>query len=155
MIQRIQSVYLLLTSLLSILFLKGSYLTFFDKSGSTINIMVTGLFKSDGISDPEKISDLWILLVVGVFIPLVSFMAIFLFKMRNIQLKFVKLQIVLILVLFAASAIYTFMVLSKFDTSLDSWYKLLVPASQLILSVLAFKGIKKDDELVKSYDRLR
>jgi len=145
MIQRIQSVYLLLTSLLSILFLKGSYLTFFDKSGSTINIMVTGLFKSDGISDPEKISDLWILLVVGVF----------LFKMRNIQLKFVKLQIVLILVLFAASAIYTFMVLSKFDTSLDSWYKLLVPASQLILSVLAFKGIKKDDELVKSYDRLR
>jgi hypothetical protein len=30
-----------------------------------------------------------------------------------------------------------------------------MPVIQLILSILAFRGIKKDDQLVKSYDRLR
>jgi len=30
-----------------------------------------------------------------------------------------------------------------------------VPVIQLILVALAYRGIKKDDDLVKSYDRLR
>jgi hypothetical protein len=30
-----------------------------------------------------------------------------------------------------------------------------LPFLQLIFSILAYRGIKKDDQLVKSYDRLR
>ena len=155
MIQRIQSVYLLMTSLLSILFLKGSYLTFFDNSGSTINIMAAGLFKTGGISGPEKLGNLWIILIMSILLPVLSTVIIFLYKKREIQILAVKFLILVILAFIAASVAYSLMILSKYDASFGSWYKLMVPVIQLILAFLALRGIKKDDELVKSYDRLR
>jgi len=155
MIQRIQSLYLLLTSLLSILFLKGSYLTFFDNSDTVINMMMTGLFKSGAISGPEKIGDVWIILILGILIPFCSIIAIILFKKRDLQLVLVKILIAIIAAFSIASFTYSFMIISKYDASFGSWYKLLIPILQLIGSVLAFRGIKKDDDLVKSYDRLR
>ncbi|HMA65173.1 MAG TPA: DUF4293 family protein, partial [Chitinispirillaceae bacterium] len=46
MIQRIQSLFLFLTTLLSLIFLKGSFLSFINKTGSVINITFTGIMKS-------------------------------------------------------------------------------------------------------------
>jgi hypothetical protein len=146
---------MLMTSLLSLLFLKGSYLTFFDNSGSAINLMMTGLFKSSVVSGPERIGEVLILLVLAILIPLFSIIAIFLFKRRNLQLMLVKFIIAIIIAFIATSVVYSFIVISKYDASFGSWYKLLIPIIQLIISVLAFSGIKKDDDLVKSYDRLR
>lgn len=144
-----------MTSFLSILFLKGSYLTFFDKSGSTINIMVTGLFKNDGISDPEKIGGGWIILIMSILLPVLSTVVIFLYKKRDLQILLVRFLILIILVFLATSVAYSLMIISKYDADLGSWYKITIPVIQLILAFLALRGIKKDDELVKSYDRLR
>ena len=155
MIQRIQSLYLLMTSLLSLIFLNGSYLTFFDKSGAEINLIMTGLFKSEVLPGTGMIVNTWILPVIGILIPVLSIIAIFLFRMRTIQLKLVRVQILLIIIFIAASVIYSFIIISKFNASFHGWYKLIIPVLQMILSVLALRGIKKDDELVKSYDRLR
>jgi hypothetical protein len=38
---------------------------------------------------------------------------------------------------------------------LEPGYRIIMPLLSLIFLVLAYLGVKKDDELVKSYDRLR
>ena len=52
MIQRIQSVYLSLTTLLSLLFLKGSFLIFSEKSGSVIKVTFNGIFQRYARAEP-------------------------------------------------------------------------------------------------------
>ena len=54
MIQRIQSVYLFMTTLLALLFLKGSFINYADKSGSVIKVTFGGILRSVGgvISEP-------------------------------------------------------------------------------------------------------
>jgi hypothetical protein len=155
MIQRIQSLYLLMTTFLSLLFLKGAYLTFFYNSNVSINLAMTGLFKIDGISGTEKIGDTWAILILGILIPFFSVIAIFLFKKRDLQIKLVKFLLVMIVGFIVASVVYSIMIITRYDASFDHWYKLSIPVVQLILTTLALRGIKKDDDLVKSYDRLR
>jgi|WetSurMetagenome_2_1015567.scaffolds.fasta_scaffold216943_2 hypothetical protein len=155
MIQRIQSIYLLLTTLLSTLFLKGSYLTFIDNSGYVIKLKLTGLLKYTGINDPEKLGEVWILFVLGILIPVLSIIEIFLFRNRRIQLLLNRILILLILAFLIASLGYSFIIIFHYEVELSSWYKMLVPVIQIVSAVLAYFGIKKDDELVKSFDRLR
>ncbi|MBK9390219.1 MAG: DUF4293 domain-containing protein [Bacteroidetes bacterium] len=155
MIQRIQSVYLFLTSVLSILFLKGPLLTFFDNSGSTLQLTKTGLIRFLENGTPERIGETWMIYIPGLIIPAISLVTIFLFKNRYLQLLFIRILMLVILTFLTTSIIYTFILLSRFNVEIDSWYRLLVPVMQLILTYLAFRGIKKDDDLVKSYDRLR
>lgn len=155
MLQRIQSLYLLLTTLLSILFLKGEYLTFFDNSGSSIQMSLSEIVRINASMDPETTTDVKVLMILAFLIPLLSMLIIFLFKNRKRQMVLTGILIFLISVFIGASLIYSYMVITEYDAAFASWYKLSVPVIQLILSVLAYRGIKKDDDLVKSYDRLR
>ena len=45
--------------------------------------------------------------------------------------------------------------ITKFEATITPGFKMILPLVMLILSVLVYRGIKKDDHLVKSYDRLR
>ncbi len=155
MIQRIQSVYLLLTSLLSIIFLKGAILTFFDNSGTLLKLTLSGLMRFTADNSPEKIGEAWMIYIPVIIVSVLSLISLFLFKNRNLQLAVTKIVMGLIIISIAVSLIYTFMILSGSNAEIDNWFKLLIPIVQLIFSWLAFRGIKKDDDLVKSYDRLR
>lgn len=155
MIQRIQSLFLLLTSLVSILFLKGPFLTFIDNSGAEIKIIYSGIFKYSLDADPVKMGEAWPILALILLIPLLSLFIIFLYKNRGIQILLSGILIMMIFALIGASVVYSYLIISKNDADFASWYKLSVPVIQLILSFLAYRGIKKDDDLVKSYDRLR
>jgi len=155
MIQRIQSLYLLLTSLLSILFLKGAFLTFFDNTGSSFEIFLSGIMKYTGNADPVKVGEVWLILILSVIIPILSIVIISLYKKRDYQLILTKILIILISTFICASIAYSFIIISKYEAAFISWYKLIIPVIQLILSILACRGIKKDDDLIKSYDRLR
>lgn len=155
MIQRIQSLYLLLTSLVSILFLKGSFLTFIDNSGSEIKIAFSGIFKYSLNSDPVKTGEVWPILIMVLLIPVLSLFIIFLYKKRGLQKVLTGILIILIIVFIGTSLVYSYMIISENEAAFASWYKLIIPVIQLILSILAYRGIKKDDDLVKSYDRLR
>ena len=155
MIQRIQSLYLLLTSVISIIFLKGVYLTFFDISGSQFNLAIAGLHKIAETGTDEKIGDAWILTVTALIIPALSLITVFIYKRRDLQLILVRILLLVVLTFLTASLIYTLNIISRFDANLGNWFKLLVPVIQFVLVILAFRGIKRDDDLVKSYDRLR
>ncbi|HUX57988.1 MAG TPA: DUF4293 family protein [Bacteroidales bacterium] len=155
MIQRLQSLYLSLTILLPLLFLKGSFLTFIDKSGSAIKITFNGIVKvtdTQGFELVEKLLPLSTLIIV---IPVLSLITLLLYKNRKIQKLFAVIIIVLASGLIVISAYYSFTICNNYSTAVILGVKMGIPILILILSILAYNGIRKDDRLVKSYDRLR
>ena len=155
MIQRIQSVLLLLTASSALLFLNGSYLTFFDNFDAIISLKINGLFKVFSLSETEKIGDTVVIQFLVIMIPLISIVTIFLFSKRKVQMTLNKILIILIIAFICATCYYSFSIMSEYNATIGSWYKAIIPVIQLIFAVLAYFAIKKDDNIVKSYDRLR
>jgi hypothetical protein len=155
MIQRIQSVYFSLIAVISLLFLTGGILTFAEKAGSLIKVTFSGIFRISSGQTPELIEKLIPLSVIIILIPLISLITIFLFKNRKVQLRLALILIVLISVYIIALVHVSMSVISKFEASLVPEFMMILPLLILILSILAYRGIKNDDRLVKSYDRLR
>jgi glucan phosphoethanolaminetransferase (alkaline phosphatase superfamily) len=155
MIQRVQSVYLFMITLLSSFLFTGSIVNFINKSGSVIKITFTSIVKStegQGLGVIEKLLPLSILIIL---IPMLSLITIFIFKNRKIQLRLAMSLIILCILLVIALIHGSIITISKFEAALTPGIKMTLPLVILILSVLAYRGIKKDDQLVKSYDRLR
>ena len=155
MIQRIQSLFLLLTSLLSILFLSGSFLTFLNSSGTEITMNFRGILESSVAGNPQMIRSLIPLTVIMLIICLLSFAAFFLFKQRKIQLKLTLSLIILTILFIGMMLYYIFWVTGKYQTELVPGFKMFIPLLILVFGILAYLGIKKDENLVRSYDRLR
>lgn len=155
MIQRIQSLYFLLTTLLSLLFLKGSILNFINNSGSAIRITFTGIVKSAEGEGFEVMYNLLPLSVIILVIPVLSLVTIFFFKNRSVQLWLSKILIALVTGLILISVYCSYLIITQYNGELVPGIKMTLPLLQLVLSILAFTGIRKDDRLVKSYDRLR
>jgi hypothetical protein len=155
MIQRIQSLYLLLIALLSVLFLNGPILNFIDKTGSAIKVTLTEVVKSTGGQGNEVIEKLLPFTVLIIVIPAISLVTIFLYKNRKVQLRITLVLIILTATLLIAFVHVSLSVISKFGAQLVAGLKMILPVLMLIFSILAYRGIKKDDQLVKSYDRLR
>jgi len=155
MIQRIQSIYLLLTIILSILFLSGSIFLFADANGTEYQATVHGVSVITEGSPTGQVHNTLPLTVFVILTALFSAIAIFSFRNRKTQLKFSISVIVLSGMLILSSAYCIFYVISEFDARLRSGLKMIIPFLMLIFAILAYRGIKKDDILVKSYDRLR
>jgi hypothetical protein len=155
MIQRIQSVYLLVTTFLSVLFLKGSFLTFFKESGTILILTFNGLYRiTNGQQEQIEIS-LIPLSVLIILIIITSIISILIFKKRKIQLRFTRSLIYLIILFIIISSIYSLIIITRYGVNILPTIKMFIPFGMLVFSILANRGIKKDDDLVKSYERLR
>lgn len=136
MIQRIQTVYLFLASLAAIAFLFIPFGTI-DFEGKTM------LLKGN----MNPVFDI----IVGVIIT-VSIIAIFLYKNRKTQALVVLLNM-LIAIGFIGCEVYGAYTHQKDNFHFSIGF--ILPVFVLIFIFLAYKGIKNDDKLVKSMDRLR
>ncbi len=155
MIQRIQSVCLFIMVLLSSLLIPGSFLNFTEKTGSVIRVSFNEVVRDNAGKATELLEKLMPLSVLIVLIPVISLATIFFFKKRKFQLQLSRLLIFLAGILVIAYIHVSFRIVSKFDAGLIPGFKMILPVLILILSILAYRGIRKDDQLVKSYDRLR
>lgn len=155
MIQRIQSLYLFMTVAFSLFFFNGSLLNFVDRSGSDIKLTFAGIQRAAEGQGLELIDKAVPLSIIIVLIPLLAFTAIFFFKNRNIQIRLSKILIGLVSVLILVSGYYSYFIITKYNGTITPGLKMMLPLLLLIFSVLACRGIRKDDQLVKSYDRLR
>jgi len=155
MIQRIQSLCLLLTTLLSLLFLKGSFLNFVDKTGSVIKVTFNGIIRDTGGQGFELIEKLLPLTALIILIPAISLVIIFIFKNRKIQMWLAISVIILIVGFIFVSIYYSWFVITEYGAELVPGFKMVIPVLILIFSILAYRGIRKDDRLIKSNDRLR
>jgi hypothetical protein len=135
--------------------LTGSVLNFIDKTGSGIKVVFTEIIKSTGGQGIEVIEKLLPLTILIIIIPVFSLMTIFLYKNRKVQLRLALVLIILTATQLIAFVHVSLSVISKFEAHLIPGFKMIIPVLMLILSVLAYRGIRKDERLVKSYDRLR
>ena len=144
MIQRVQSLYLL-TALLTSGVLSFFVLLWGNYSG--IKYDLNGLIKEDS----------WELISIpAVFIlsAILSLMAIVKFKNRKVQIKLNRFNIVTNLYLLGLF-VYLLLSLSGEKFISEKGIGLFLPVCVIVLLVLANKAIQKDEELVKSVDRLR
>ena len=93
--------------------------------------------------------------VIMLIICILSFAAIFLFKKRKIQLKFTVFVILLTIIFIGLILFYAFWITGKYKAEPVTGLKMLIPLLLLVFGILAYRGISKDENLVKSYDRLR
>jgi len=155
MIQRIQSIYLLLTTIMSVLFLKGSFLRFINNAGSELAIDFMGINQMNNEKGFELVEQMIPLTVIFILIPLISFLAIFLFKKRRLQLRITLIVIILALLLIMIVVYYVISVIHNYQVILIPGIKMFLLPLILLFALLAYRGIRKDEDMVRSYDRLR
>ena len=81
---------------------------------------------------------------------LLSLVGIFMFKNRKLQMKLIRLSVLVELVI----GVRLFIVLQEFEVSLNSNCIFLL-AFTFVALIMAYRGVKKDDDLVRSVDRIR
>jgi len=135
-IQRIQSIYLAIAGIVSIT-LPFVFSIYSDFDGKAI------WAKDDPI-------------ILGLFIlsTVLSFIIIFLYKKRQNQFVLGRLTIILNFVLLGV-LVYRSQILSGGTAVFEKGIGLVIPLISIVLLALANKAIKRDEDLVKSVDRLR
>ena len=136
MIQRIQTIYLLLTAIVS-----GGLIFVFNLWTNTEGALV---YATDN------------LLSLGLFLgsALLALVSLFMYSNRKLQFVLGRLNIILnfILIVFF---VYQSLNLSGETNVSEKGIGMFLPIISIVLLVLANKAIKKDEDLVKSVDRLR
>ena len=150
MIQRIQSLYLLIVVILnSLLFILP--LNEMNTNNGILKLSILGLSNSK----TGLYTELFPLLALTIIIILIALFTIFLYKNRKIQMRLSLYNSVLGLSLSFLAIYYASQIANSNQTSLGFSVGLLIPIIGSIISFLAFKAIQKDDKLVKSIDRIR
>jgi glucan phosphoethanolaminetransferase (alkaline phosphatase superfamily) len=157
MIQRIQSLFLALVVILGVLFSYLPILEFFANDATYIMNAYNTVDVTDVNNHLSKNMG------VGVMQGLVFILAlvlIFLFKNRQLQMKLAKLNILLISLQIAAIVMYSDTTITAIgsnvdDVSVNIKLGAIIPVLSLILTYLAIRFIKKDENLVRAADRLR
>lgn len=155
MIQRIQTLYLAAASALSVFLLKGPIVGLVAGVTETYELNYKGIYRiEDGITTGliEKSLPLQIILIA---VPVLFFIAIFLYKRRKLQMRMTVFASLLQVGSFLLILFYIFYAGTKMDAELIFNIKLIFPVAGAILGYLAFRNILKDELLIKSYDRIR
>ncbi len=144
MLQRIQSLYLLVASVFS------GGLIFIFKLWETIDA------KEFYILDSFSSNNATLILMSSLFFisSIITFGTIFLYKNRQLQFVLGRLVILINFILLGIIVYYSQNLSGEIEVS-EKGIGLITPIIAIILVVLANKAIKKDEELVKSVDRLR
>ena len=154
MIQRIQSLYLLLAAALvaTTLFLP---LALFSDGSSEFVLKAFAIGDSNGTAAQSTVY-MGILLAVSALVP---FVTIFLFRNRMLQVRLCVAEIVLLVGCLIMMGIYCYLGYRTFSAlpfgvcNFNVW--LIMPLIALVFVWLAARAIFKDELLVRSLDRIR
>ncbi len=144
MIQRIQSVWLLVSGLFALLTYKLAFWQTQLKDGSPVRKLYT------------HTSESLLIYITVIALLLISFGTIALFKNRSLQLRLCLLGIVVSIGLLILECREVADQKAMANYSDGSWQPgIVLPLLIIIALFLAIRGIRKDQKLVKSLDRLR
>lgn len=153
MIQRIQSLYLLINSILIAVGFNFPIAKFYE-SARFSSFYLYGLIASDGeIIYP--ISSFLILIFVLSIIIFTSIITIFRFKNRQYQIKLCNINIIISLIYFLLMLYFILRFKNALNSDLTIEFGFVTPLIGVILIYMAKRGIKKDDDLIRSADRIR
>jgi hypothetical protein len=155
MIQRIQTLYLLASSILVLLW-------YFMPLADLVNYESNFTFSIYGIKNPDDQTWLYHTLIISIIttISIIATVAtIFLYKNRKLQIKASQFLLLLYTTLVAVAFLIIDNAKSLLSLSneiiIHHKISILFPLISLVLIFLAIKAIKRDEELVRSADRLR
>lgn len=152
MIQRIQSVFLLLVCVLMTITI-FSPLLLITNSEYVLNLNCFGVLS---LKNPDIAYFTWGIVSIAGLGALVAFINIFLFKKRKLQMKIGTVTSLLIILFYITVYVYFSSFASKYEyTYLNIQYGIILPIIALIFNILAILNIKKDEKLVRSLDRIR
>jgi hypothetical protein len=140
---------------LSLLFLNGTFINFINKAGVIAKLTFKGIEEGSSAQGFSLIERLLPLSIVLILIAVISLVAIFFFKKRTVQLWLSGILIGLASFLILACGHSSYIIMTKYSAEIVPGIKMTLPFLMLIFSILAYRGIRKDENLVKSYDRLR
>ena len=158
MIQRKQTVFLALAALLAGLMFVFPLVTYERTDHQVFLLKLLGLFHTDGSTVPDVALKLPVHLVTAILIALLV-VCIFLYGSRGRQVRFVRMAYLFALSM-QVGALITHMSVRAYlsqGSSVEHTFgpALFFPIGILVLCYLAERGIRKDEELVRSTDRLR
>lgn len=150
MIQRIQTLYLLLVVVL------GTLLCVF----SPVQFLLPEATEYVSLRAMDK----WPMAVMTMAVPVLALVTIFLFKRRLLQARLNIMNVILCLGYYALLALYTAYVVKGYEKIGDlsmagaDWYLNVwagIPLVNVVLLMMATRRILKDEALVRAADRLR
>ncbi|MDP4267370.1 MAG: DUF4293 domain-containing protein [Bacteroidota bacterium] len=159
MLQRVQSLYLAIAFILGILMFFFPFITYGFFSHK-FELSVLGLHQLVGEPVLYKISTVP-LIIISILVEIIFVVAIFLYKNRSLQMRMIRLNMLLNLLIFVAVSLYSTQVENGLGVELKNQATtaysigIVFPLINEVLLFLALRGVKKDDELVRSADRIR
>jgi len=154
-LQRIQTVYLLAATVLMSLMLFLPLAEIATEGTGIYSVLSKGWYISGG-ETAELAMATWPVFLLALVLALLSFINILLYRKRKLQLRICVYSIILAFGLIGL--IYYFFVVGfrqLDDPAYALQFPLVLPAVFIILIYLAFRGIRKDEILVRSLDRIR
>jgi hypothetical protein len=151
MIQRIQSVYwLVITVLLVVTML--SPLGFFTEAGGAFDSVLKplGISLADGGYEST-----WGLFAILLLNAVVAFATIFLYKNRMLQVRMSVFSALLQIGFYVAAGVFIYMLKDDLQASFRPGWALALPFICIILNYLAFRATYADEVMVRASERLR
>ncbi len=151
MLQRVQSIYLLIAVILLVFSLCLPIGEFIGENGSLV-----GIFKPNGIFQPGDIChNTWGLFTLLALAAAITLCTIFLFRNRILQIRITIFNTILLIGYYIVLVIFVQKLKNEFVAFFQLDFALCLPAIAIILNYLAIRAIHHDELLVKASDRLR
>ena len=167
MIQRIQSIYLLLAAALMATFLfcpiaqfttpDGIY-SFTSQGVSTVMAEPAAIPAEAGaaITQTSVFTPTWGIMALGAVIALLAVVAIFLYKNRPTQARICMINAFFLVTFYIIIFLSGYTFHEDLAATATSWSAcVVIPFVALVLDILAYRAINKDERLVRSLDRIR
>ncbi|MEN8120285.1 MAG: DUF4293 domain-containing protein [Bacteroidota bacterium] len=154
MIQRIQTLFLFLSAVLIFL------VFIFPLSELLVSENLIYIFRYRGIYELADnievltIPSMPLAILFGVIL-IIGLISIFLFKNRMLQMRLSIINIMLMLGSLGLAYFYIYTAFNELGATVHFSFAAIFPLISAILTYMAFRGIKKDEKLVKSLDRIR
>lgn len=152
MIQRIQSVYLLVVTILLVVAMCQPVGNFIGADG-----IATNVFKPLGVALADgSFHSTWGLFSILLLSAVIALCAIFLFRNRMLQVRMTIFSSILLIGYYVAFVVFMFVLQNDLDAmTFQLGWALCLPVVSIVLNYLAFRAIYRDELMVKAADRLR
>lgn len=155
MLQRIQTIYLLLVAILMSTAACYAPLIEFEVAG--ISVQLNGL---DGFNSKQHEGNIllqtWGIFSIGILSALLAFVNILGYKNRKKQMILCKVNVFLIILFYITIGAYVYTGQPKLGLVYESIeFGIILPVVALVFNILALMKIKADEKLIRSTERIR
>lgn len=149
MIQRIQTVYLLIVAILMVVMMSFPVGYFYTET-SVSDMTNLAVMAPDGSVNYAP----WALFAILMVVAIVALVTIFLYKKRMLQIRLTLFSSIVLIGYYVTLATFVWGTLKDCGSFTPAW-TLCLPLISIILNWLAIRAIGRDEMLVKAYERLR